>query len=48
MNGAQLDTPLLSVCIGDVADAHVEALSPFLEFSLSYLVYQTVRIQPLL
>lgn len=38
MNGAQSDGPLLSVYVGDVADAHVKALSPALKSSSSYLV----------
>ncbi|KAF5868835.1 putative nad dependent epimerase dehydratase family protein [Botrytis fragariae] len=38
MNGAQSDFPLLSVYVGDVAEAHVKALSPALESSSSYLV----------
>lgn len=38
MNGAQSDFPLLSVYVGDVADAHVKALSPTFQSSTSYLV----------
>ncbi|TEY35507.1 hypothetical protein BOTCAL_0586g00020 [Botryotinia calthae] len=38
MNGTHWDFPLLSVYIGDVADAHIKALDPTLESSSSYLV----------
>ncbi|KAF7921519.1 uncharacterized protein EAE97_011308 [Botrytis byssoidea] len=38
MNGAQSDGPLISVYVGDVADAHVKALNPALDSSSSYLV----------
>ncbi|KAF7910154.1 hypothetical protein BELL_1500g00010 [Botrytis elliptica] len=38
MNGAQSDGVLLSVYVGDVADAHVKALNPALDSSSSYLV----------